>query len=234
MEQRSEQNVCILVVDDEQDIRRIIRILLESSGYQVAEAPNGLAAVEYIRQQPNVDLVLMDIMMPGLNGIEASRAIRERCSAPILFLTAKTQERDKLEAYQAGGDDYLAKPFSHAELMMKVESLLRRYRVYKGKTSGQLLRADVMLNEPGRRVLRGGRPVELTETEFEILCFLAARRGSVVSVEQIYEGVWHEKYMPSSTNTVMVHIVNLRKKLEEDPANPRLIRTVWGKGYQID
>ena len=226
MEQRSEQNVCILVVDDEQDIRRIIRILLESSGYQVAEAPNGLAAVEYIRQQPNVDLVLMDIMMPGLNGIEASRAIRERCSAPILFLTAKTQERDKLEAYQAGGDDYLAKPFSHAELMMKVESLLRRYRVYKGKTSGQLLRADVMLDEPGRRVLRGGRPVELTETEFEILCFLAARRGSV--------GVWHEKYMPSSTNTVMVHIVNLRKKLEEDPANPRLIRTVWGKGYQID
>lgn len=234
MEQRSEQNVCILVVDDEQDIRRIIRILLESSGYQVAEAPNGLAAVEYIRQQPNVDLVLMDIMMPGLNGIEASRAIRERCSAPILFLTAKTQERDKLEAYQAGGDDYLAKPFSHAELMMKVESLLRRYRVYKGKTSGQLLRADVMLDEPGRRVLRGGRPVELTETEFEILCFLTARRGSVVSVEQIYEGVWHEKYMPSSTNTVMVHIVNLRKKLEEDPANPRLIRTVWGKGYQID
>lgn len=234
MEQRSEQNVCILVVDDEQDIRRIIRILLESSGYQVAEAPNGLAAVEYIRQQPNVDLVLMDIMMPGLNGIEASRAIRERCSAPILFLTAKTQERDKLEAYQAGGDDYLAKPFSHAELMMKVESLLRRYRVYKGKTSGQLLRADVMLDEPGRRVLRGGRPVELTETEFEIRCFLAARRGSVVSVEQIYEGVWHEKYMPSSTNTVMVHIVNLRKKLEEDPANPRLIRTVWGKGYQID
>lgn len=234
MEQRSEQNVCILVVDDEQDIRRIIRILLESSGYQVAEAPNGLAAVEYIRQQPNVDLVLMDIMMPGLNGIEASRAIRERCSTPILFLTAKTQERDKLEAYQAGGDDYLAKPFSHAELMMKVESLLRRYRVYKGKTSGQLLRADVMLDEPGRRVLRGGRPVELTETEFEILCFLAARRGSVVSVEQIYEGVWHEKYMPSSTNTVMVHIVKLRKKLEEDPANPRLIRTVWGKGYQID
>ncbi len=234
MELKSEQSALILVVDDEADIRRIIRILLESSGYQVAEAQNGLAAVEYIRQQPNVDLVLMDIMMPGLDGVSASREIRERCAAPILFLTAKTQEQDKYEAYQAGGDDYLAKPFSHAELMMKVESLLRRYRVYKGKTNGQLLRADVVLDEPGRRVLRGGRSVELTETEFEILCFLAARRGSVVSVEQIYQGVWHEKYMPSSTNTVMVHIVNLRKKLEEDPANPRLIRTVWGKGYQID
>ena len=224
----------ILVVDDEPDIRNILHILLSSRGYAVDEAENGLRAVACVRAQPDYDLIIMDIMMPGLNGIEASRAIRERCSAPILFLTAKTQERDKLEAYQAGGDDYLAKPFSHAELMMKVESLLRRYRVYKGKTSGQLLRADVMLDEPGRRVLRGGRPVELTETEFEILCFLAARRGSVVSVEQIYEGVWHEKYMPSSTNTVMVHIVNLRKKLEEDPANPRLIRTVWGKGYQID
>lgn len=234
MEQKNELSARILVADDEPDIRNILRILLEAGGYQVAEAQNGLAAVEYVREQPNVDLVLMDIMMPGLDGVAASRAIRERCSAPILFLTAKTQERDKYEAYQAGGDDYLAKPFSHAELMMKVESLLRRYRVYKGKTNGQLLRPDVVLDEPGRRVLRGGRPVELTETEFEILCFLAARRGSVVSVEQIYEGVWHEKYMPSSSNTVMVHIVNLRKKLEEDPAEPRLIRTVWGKGYQLD
>lgn len=234
MEQKMQHDARILVVDDEADIRHILRILLEAGGYQVAEAPNGLAAVEYVKQQPNVDLVLMDIMMPGLDGVAASRAIRERCSAPILFLTAKTQERDKYEAYQAGGDDYLAKPFSHAELMMKVESLLRRYRVYKGKSNGQLLRTDVVLDEAGRRVLRSGRPVELTETEFEILCFLAARRGSVVSVEQIYEGVWHEKYMPSSTNTVMVHIVNLRKKLEENPAEPRLIRTVWGKGYQLD
>ena len=177
MEQKNEQSALILVVDDEPDIRRIIRILLESGGYRVAEAQNGLAAVEYVRKQPGVDLVLMDIMMPGLDGVSASREIRECCAAPILFLTAKTQEQDKLEAYQAGGDDYLAKPFSHAELMMKVESLLRRYRVYKGKTNGQVLRADVVLDEPGRRVLRGGRSVELTETEFEILCFLERRVG---------------------------------------------------------
>lgn len=229
-----EETIRILVVDDEPDIRRICRILLENSGYTVLEAATGLEAVETIRRCPEIDLILMDIMMPDLDGYDACSRLRACSTAPVLFLTAKTQENDKRRAYDAGGDDYLAKPFSHAELMMKVESLLRRYRVYKGKTSGQLLRADVMLDEPGRRVLRGGRPVELTETEFEILCFLAARRGSVVSVEQIYEGVWHEKYMPSSTNTVMVHIVNLRKKLEEDPANPRLIRTVWGKGYQID
>ena len=171
-------------------------------------------------------------MMPELSGIEASREIRSISSAPILFLTARTQEQDKLEAYSSGGDDYLAKPFSHGELLMKVDSLLRRYRVYKGKVTGKQLKSDVVLDEENRRILRGGEALELTETEYSILQFLADHRGSVVSVAQIYEGVWHEKYMPASNNTVMVHIVNLRKK--DDPANPRLIRTIWGKGYQID
>ena len=229
-----EQPALILVVDDEPDIRRIIRILLESRRYLVAEAPNGRLAVEYVREHPNVDLVMLDIMMPSLDGVSAARQIRELTAAPILFLTAKTQERDKLEAYTAGGDDYLAKPFSHGELMMKVASLLRRYRVYKGKPGGQILDQDMVLDEQNHRIIRDGVSIELTETEFEILTFLAAQRGSVVSVERIYENVWHEKYMPSSSNTVMVHIVNLRKKLEDDPANPRLIRTVWGKGYQFD
>ena len=222
------------MVDDEADIRRIIRILLESRGYRVLEAPNGRLAVETIRKEPDIDLILLDIMMPELSGIEASREIRSISSAPILFLTARTQEQDKLEAYSSGGDDYLAKPFSHGELLMKVDSLLRRYRVYKGKVTGKQLKSDVVLDEENRRILRGGEALELTETEYSILQFLADHRGSVVSVAQIYEGVWHEKYMPASNNTVMVHIVNLRKKLEDDPANPRLIRTIWGKGYQID
>ena len=229
-----DDSIRILVVDDEADIRRIIRILLESRGYRVLEAPNGRLAVETIRKEPDVDLILLDIMMPELSGIEASREIRQFSSAPILFLTARTQEQDKQEAYSSGGDDYLAKPFSHGELLMKVDSLLRRYRVYKGKVTGKQLKSDVVLDEENRRILRGGEALELTETEYSILQFLADHRGSVVSVAQIYEGVWHEKYMPASNNTVMVHIVNLRKKLEDDPANPRLIRTVWGKGYQID
>ena len=229
-----DDSIRILVVDDEADIRRIIRILLESRGYRVLEAPNGRLAVETIRKEPDVDLILLDIMMPELSGIEASREIRSIRSAPILFLTARTQEQDKLEAYSSGGDDYLAKPFSHGELLMKVDSLLRRYRVYKGKVTGKQLKSDVVLDEENRRILRGGEALELTETEYSILQFLADHRGSVVSVAQIYEGVWHEKYMPASNNTVMVHIVNLRKKLEDDPANPRLIRTIWGKGYQID
>lgn len=229
-----DDSIRILVVDDEADIRRIIRILLESRGYRVLEAPNGRLAVETIRKEPDVDLILLDIMMPELSGIEASREIRSISSAPILFLTARTQEQDKLEAYSSGGDDYLAKPFSHGELLMKVDSLLRRYRVYKGKVTGKQLKSDVVLDEENRRILRGGEALELTETEYSILQFLADHRGSVVSVAQIYEGVWHEKYMPASNNTVMVHIVNLRKKLEDNPANPRLIRTIWGKGYQID
>ena len=229
-----EEAIRILVVDDEPDIRRIIRILLESRGYAVTEAPNGRLAVEAVRQSPDLDLIILDIMMPELSGVDASREIRKLSSAPILFLTARTQERDKLEAYQSGGDDYLAKPFSHGELLMKVDSLLRRYRVYKGKIVGRQLKSDVVLDEENRRILRGGEALELTETEFSILQFLADHKGSVVSVAQIYEGVWHEKYMPASNNTVMVHIVNLRKKLEDDPANPRLIRTVWGKGYEID
>ena len=229
-----DDSIRILVVDDDADIRRIIRILLESRGYRVLEAPNGRLPVETIRKEPDVDLILLDIMMPELSGIEASREIRSISSAPILFLTARTQEQDKLEAYSSGGDDYLAKPFSHGELLMKVDSLLRRYRVYKGKVTGKQLKSDVVLDEENRRILRGGEALELTETEYSILQFLADHRGSVVSVAQIYEGVWHEKYMPASNNTVMVHIVNLRKKLEDDPANPRLIRTIWGKGYQID
>ena len=190
--------------------------------------------MEYIRENPDTDLILMDIMMPELGGVEASREIRLISSAPILFLTAKSQERDMLQAYQSGGDDYLVKPFSSAELLMRVESLLRRYRVYKGKINGKILRQDIVLDEENRRVLRDGAAVELTETEFSILQYLAAQKGKVVSVNDIYENVWHEKYMPASNNTVMVHIVNLRKKLERNPAEPRLIRTVWGKGYQID
>lgn len=229
-----ETPVRILVVDDEPDIRNILHILLSSRGYEVDEAENGLRAVELVRAQPDYDLIILDIMMPGMDGVSACAEIRQHSVAPILFLTAKAQPADMSDAYGSGGDDYLIKPFSNHELFLRVDSLIRRYRVYKGKVTGKQLKSDVVLDEENRRILRGGEALELTETEFSILQFLVDHRGSVVSVAQIYEGVWHEKYMPASNNTVMVHIVNLRKKLEDDPANPRLIRTIWGKGYQID
>ena len=148
-----EEAICILVVDDEPDIRRICRILLETGGYTVLEAATGAEAVEQVRQHPELDLILMDIMMPELGGYDACSRIRSYSTAPVLFLTAKTQESDKRRAYDAGGDDFLAKPFSHAELMMKVESLLRRYRVYKSKSSGRTLRPGIVLDEENRRVM---------------------------------------------------------------------------------
>lgn len=229
----------ILAVDDEQDIREILRILLESKGYAVACAASGNEAVSYMAQHPQTDLVIMDIMMPGLTGVEACAEIRKHSAAPILFLTAKTLEDDKAQAYGAGGDDYLGKPFSQAELLMKVESLVRRYRIYRGKpqqieTPAMKVSKRLVLCEEKGYVIRDGEVIPLTNKEVEILRFFMDRPGRVIDARMLYEGVWRDKYLPSSTNTVMVHILNLRKKLESDYTNPTLIRTVWGKGYQLD
>ena len=222
----------ILAVDDEPDLRSLLRILLKSKGYEVLEAASGQEAVELLRSEPRIDLVIMDIMMPGLNGVQACAEIRKFSTVPMLFLTAKSQLSDKAEAYASGGDDYLAKPFSQNELMMKVESLTRRYRVYKGKQE-DIADLDLTLDEGRSCAVRNGQRIDLTDKEFAILRFFYRNRGRTLDVQTVYEGVWGEKYMPSSNNTVMVHILNLRKKLELDPANPKLIRTVWGKGYQF-
>ena len=222
----------ILAVDDEPDLRSLLRILLKNKGYEVLEAASGQEAVDKVRSEPRIDLVIMDIMMPGLNGIEACAEIRKFSTVPMLFLTAKSQLSDKAEAYASGGDDYLAKPFSQNELMMKVESLTRRYRVYKGKVEAAPV-LDIALDEERGCAIRSGQRIELTDKEFAILQFFFRNRGRTMDVRTVYEGVWGEKFLPSSNNTVMVHILNLRKKLEADPANPKLIRTVWGKGYQF-
>ena len=222
----------ILVVDDEPDIRDLLRLLLEGQGYAVTQAENGRRAVELAGVQ-SFDLIILDIMMPEMDGVAACQALRRFSTAPVLFLTAKTQLGDKVEAYASGGDDYLPKPFAPKELLVKVDALLRRYRVYRGKEESEAV-AEVSLDEGRRCALKGGARVELTDKEYEILKFFFRRPGQILGVPDVYEGVWQEKYMPASYNTVMVHILNLRKKLEEDPANPKLIRTVWGKGYQID
>ena len=222
----------ILAVDDEPDLRSLLRILLKNKGYDVLEAASGQEAVDILRKDPRIDLVIMDIMMPGLSGVEACAEIRKFSTVPILFLTAKSQLADKAEAYASGGDDYLAKPFSQNELLMKVESLTRRYRVYKGKSESSS-GIDITLDENRGIALRGSQRIDLTDKEFAILRFFFQNQGRTLDVQTVYEKVWGEKFMPSSNNTVMVHILNLRKKLEPDPANPKLIRTIWGKGYQF-
>lgn len=227
-----EEIIRVLAVDDEPDIRNLLGIHLRSHGYDVVEAASGLEAVAAMKKDPAIDLVIMDIMMPGQSGVEACAAIREFSTVPVLFLTAKSQLGDKAQAYESGGDDYLVKPFSRRELLMKVDSLTRRYRIYKGKQSVQE-NEGLRLDEERSAVIRNGKWIDLTDKEFAILKFFFENRGKTLDVQTVYEGVWGEKFLPSSNNTVMVHILNLRKKLEEDPANPRLIRTVWGKGYRF-
>lgn len=227
-----DEAVRILTVDDEPDIRSLLHIMLESQGYQVQEASSGSRALELLRAGDSFDLILMDILMPGMDGVETARAIRRHTMAPILFLTARTRLDDRTAAYRCGGDDFLPKPFSKVELLLKVDALLRRYRVYQGKKERES-ENGIQLDENNRCAIRNGQPVELTGKEFEILKFFLQHQGKLLDIKAVYEGVWRERYMPASNNTVMVHIVNLRKKLEEDPANPKLIRTVWGKGYRF-
>lgn len=224
----------ILIVDDDPDIRNVLNLLLRSD-YETAEAADGFAAVEYIQQNPETDLVILDVMMPGMDGIETCEKIRESSNVPILFLTAKSAEQDRIAAYRSGGDDFLSKPFSQPELLAKVNSLLRRYREYRGKpastvwTNGSL---EVDMNT--RMVRSAGENVPLTDTEYSILECLVKNRGRTVTTQELYESVWNEKFLPGSGNTIMVHVLNLRRKIEEVPSSPRIIRTVWGRGYQVD
>ncbi len=226
----------ILVCDDEAEIRNIIRLLLENSGYEVIEAEGAETAVKLVFENRDVDLCIMDIMMPEASGIEAVRRIREFSSLPIIFLTAKSLDGDKEEAYGVGGDDYIVKPFSSRELLMKVDALIRRYTTYGAKEDGETLRlyGGVVLNVDRREVIKNGAPIETRDKELEVLIYLAKNRGRAVGASELYESVWGEMALPSSGNTVTVHILNLRRKLEENPSSPKLIRTVWGKGYQID
>lgn len=227
----------ILITDDELEIRKIIRLLLENAGHEVVEAADGERAVEAVRADSEIDLCIMDITMPTMSGVEATRRIREFSTLPVLFLTARSLESDKEAAYSGGGDDYLVKPFSSRELLMKVDALTRRYVNYSAKSrSGESIRlwGGVVLMPEAREVTKNGKAVELKDKEMEMLIYLAKNRGRVVSPGELYEGVWGEMPLPSSNNTVTVHILNLRRRLEDDPSSPRLVRTVWGKGYQID
>lgn len=226
----------ILIADDEPEIRKLVSLLLRKKGYTVTAVKNGKEAVSAVAENGGFDLIVLDILMPDLSGIEAAKQIRLQSPVPILFLTAKSLEEDKVLAYTAGGDDYLVKPFSTTELLLKVEALIRRYHVYRGKevTKGVQFASGISIDFEEHLVYRHGEVVDLREKEIAILLYLAERRGQAIDAKTLYEGVWDEMALPSSGNTITVHILNLRRKLEENPSSPRLIRTVWGKGYQVD
>ena len=226
----------ILLADDDADIREIARILLESEGYTVLEAKDGTEAAE--KAGPDIDLYILDVMMPGKNGYQVCREIRSVSQAPILFLTARTQDGDKTMGFSAGADDYLAKPFSYTELTARVKALLRRYYVYGGKAEenkeGTIELNGLSVSRTANEVRRGGEELQLTEIEYRILLLMAENRRTVFSAQALYEQIWNEPYLYACNNTVMVHIRNLRRKIEPDPDNPQYIKTVWGKGYRID
>ena len=230
----------ILIVDDNPDIREVLSVLLSSENYEIEEAENGRAAIKKLFDSKNsFDLIILDIMMPGMNGIEVCSRVREKSQIPILFLTAKSQDNDMIEAYSNGGDDFLVKPFSRTELVLKVKSLIRRRKQYNESRSKEednikKLSDNVVVDTKKRLVHKGDERINLTDKEFDILQYFMDHKGDMVRNRDLYEDVWGEKYLPSASNTIMVHVLNLRKKLEEDINKPKIIQTVWGKGYRIE
>lgn len=226
----------VMIADDDPDIREVVRILLESEGLEVIEATDGNDATAKIDDR--IDLYILDVMMPGKSGFQVCQAVRSVSTAPILFLTAKSQDGDKAMGFSAGGDDYLPKPFSYTELTARVKALLRRYYVYRGKdgdaNSEHIEIRDLKINCATCEVSVGGREVQLTDIEYRMLLLMAKNRRKVFSAQNLYESIWNEPYFYSCNNTIMVHIRNLRRKVEPDADNPQFIKTVWGKGYRID
>lgn len=227
----------ILLVEDDQDIREGVRILLESESYAVTEADSGEAGLRLLTG--DTDLVILDVMMPGMSGLKTCEEIRKTSYVPILFLTAKAQESDKLIGLMAGGDDYLAKPFSYAELLGRVKALLRRYQVYRGKagagrTDRYLEAAGLRVNLDFNQVFADGEEKELSTIEYKLLLLMMQHPRRIFSAQQLYESIWEEPYFYTCSNTVMVHISKLRAKIEQDPQKPRRIATVWGKGYRFE
>ncbi len=232
----NEEKRKVLIVDDEPDIREIVELLLTSAGYQVYSSADGESALRILKQNIDMDLIILDIMMPSEDGISILKKIREFSMVPALFLTAKIQESDKKEAYENGGDDYLTKPFSQSELLMKVNSLIRRYREYSTENVKEktLSVHPIRIDETKKCAYKSDELLSLTDTEFEMLSFFMKNRGKPIDTKTLYETVRHEQYIPSAANTVMVHILNLRKKIEDDHTKPLFLKTIWGKGYQFD
>ena len=225
----------ILICDDDKDIVSALKIYLTSEGYNTVEAYNGEEAIAAVREK-NIDLILMDVMMPKLDGIRATAKLREEGNVPIILLTAKSEDSDKVLGLNVGADDYITKPFNPIEVIARVKSQLRRYTTLGGKaqTEGSVMRnGALLLDDDAKQVTVDGEGVALTPIEYNILRLLMKNPGRVYSTAQIYEMVWNDPAV-GSENTVAVHIRHLREKIEIDPANPRYIKVVWGLGYKME
>jgi DNA-binding response OmpR family regulator len=225
----------VLVVDDEKEIRDLVEIYLVNEGYKVLKASNGLEALKILNDN-EVDLVILDVMMPKMDGIEVCMRIRKSKNMPIIMLSAKSQDLDKILGLTTGADDYVVKPFNPLELVARVKSQLRRYKRLNvpKKVDQEVIEVDdLVINTKNHQVKVGNKDVKLTPREFEILELLSSNRGVVFSIEKIYESVWKQDFFESD-NTVMVHIRKIREKIEENPRRPRFIKTIWGVGYKVE
>lgn len=228
----------VLVVDDEREIREAIRIYLRGEDIETIMATNGQEAVDLMKQQ-DIHLILMDVMMPGIDGIVATSLIREFSNVPIIMLTAKSEDTDKIMGLSLGADDYITKPFNPMELVARVKSQLRRYLQLGSQTVTSSTNQDILevnglrINTATKQVFVDGKEVRLTPTEFKILSLLMRNKGRVFSISDIYENVWNEPGY-NAENTVAVHIRKIREKIEINPRDPRYLKVVWGIGYKIE
>ena len=224
----------ILICDDEKDIVSALKIYLEAEGYTAVCTYSGQEALDALERDGEIRLVLLDIMMPGLDGLAALAQIRERSNVPVIFLTAKSEDTDKILGLNLGADDYVTKPFNPVELLARVRSQLRRYLQLGGgaQAEGTLSVGGIRLDDERKEVTLDGEPLSLTPTEYEILRLLMQNPGRVFRPDAIYRAVWREEPY-GAESTVAVHIRHLREKLEINPAEPRYIRAVWGQGYKL-
>ena len=224
----------ILIVEDDKEIREGVQIYLQSQGYEVFQAADGVEGLEIIEKE-EIHLAIVDIMMPRMDGIRMTMKLREKYDFPVIMLSAKSEEVDKITGLNIGADDYVTKPFTRMELMARVNSQLRRYRKFLEKLTPKdnvHVIGGLEINEDTVEVSVDGVPVKMTPIEYKILLLLAKNPGRVFSSEEIYERVWQEKAI--NTDTIMVHVRNIREKIELDPKNPKYLKVVWGVGYKID
>lgn len=225
----------ILIVDDDIEICKLIQIYLENEGYICRTAYDGKQAQKMAKNHP-IELMILDVMIPFIDGIEVCKKLRETMDIPILFLSAKSEDLDKISGLTAGGDDYITKPFNPLELVARVKSHLRRFKVLNQsgecETSGEIFIGDLYMNVETHEIKIADKAVHLTPIEFDILHLLASNQNVVFSADRIYETIWEEEPFESK-NTVMVHIRKIREKIELDTHNPQYIKTVWGVGYKI-
>ncbi len=226
----------ILVCDDDKEIVDAIDIYLSQEGYHILKAYDGLQAIEIMKKE-EVHLILLDIMMPNLDGIRATRKIRETSSVPIIMLSAKSEDVDKILGLNIGADDYITKPFNPLELIARVKSQLRRYtqlgNLATEEKEAVYICGGLVVNDDLKTVTVDGEPVKLTPIEYNILVLLIKNQGKVFSIEQIYENIWNEEAI-GADNTVAVHIRHIREKIEINPREPRYLKVVWGIGYKIE